>query len=208
MSALRYIGRKRPDVAEDKLFASDLHYISNGGIVLRRRTTEDDYFRLRVPDTDCPPLPRTEPLDDGRVDTAEPNRWVIRGDVNTSNGWTFNPENRFRGNTPPEGGVPLPTDFVCTSYSCYSSGLLGPGDGRSIAAYFSTTYQVSDSWPPNTPPGDNYISYADICYLRFGGVGIGVASICNIYSGNVVYASSLRMAYLRRVGGWSFNLLN
>jgi hypothetical protein len=175
MSALRYIGRKRHDVAEDKLFSSDVHYLSNGGIVLSRSATGDDYFRLRVPDTDCPPLPRpAEPLDDGRVDTAEPNRWVIGGVVNTSNGWTFNPENVWDPRN-------IVYHYVKTSYPCYSSGLIGPGDGRGVVAYFSTTYQGRDPMPPDGPQYRYLMGIVDVCYLSFGGVSIGVMSIYYSY---------------------------
>jgi hypothetical protein len=201
MSALRYIGRKRNDVAEDKLFASDLHYLSNGGIVLSRSATGDDYFRLRVPDTDCPPLPRpAEPLDDGRVDTAEPNRWIIGGVVNTSNGWAFNPENVSNPDN-------IAYHYVRTSYFCYSSGSLGPGDGRFIAAYFSTTYQGSAPMPPPTMQDKYSLCIADVCYLSFGGVSIGVASMYYHYMG-VAYTSYLCMTHRQGSGSWLFSIMN
>jgi len=218
MSALRYIGRKRHDVPEDKLFVSDLHYISDGGVVLYRKPSDyynygsipsgDDYFRLRVPDTDCPPLPMPppeEPLDDGRVDIVEPNRWV-RKITSTSNGWTFNPESWSD-----EGTLGSPYyhryHYVQTSYACYSSGSLGPGDGKSIVAYFSTTYRGRDPIPFVEANYRLSLCIVDICYLTFNYVGIGVASLYYPYEGTF-RTSSFAMAY--SLGGdiWSFTGLN
>jgi len=120
--------------------------------------------------------------------------------VNTSNGWTFNPENV----SDPDNIV---YHYVRTSYSCYSSGLLGPGDGRGIAAYFSTTYQGSASLPPLVLQDKYSLCIADVCYLSFGGVSIGVASMYYHYRG-ASYTSHLCMACRHGGGSWSFSIMN
>ena len=78
--------------------------VSSGAVILSRTDT-DDYVRMRVPDTDCPPLPEPNaPLDSGQADEAEPNRWQVTGSPNTSNKWLIAEQ----------------TDQIQPSYSCYS----------------------------------------------------------------------------------------
>ena len=77
--------------------------ISPGAVILQRTNT-DDYVRMRVPDTDCPPLPQPgTPLDSGQADEAEPNRWQVSGTPNTSNKWLIKQQ----------------TDQIQLSYPCY-----------------------------------------------------------------------------------------
>jgi hypothetical protein len=92
--------------ARDKLFAdSDARCEISPGAVILPRTDTDDYVRMRVPDTDCPPLPEPgTPLDSGQADEAEPNRWQVTGSPNTSNKWLIAEQ----------------TDQIQPSYSCYS----------------------------------------------------------------------------------------
>jgi len=78
--------------------------VSSGAVILSRTDT-DDYVRMRVPDTDCPPLPEPNaPLDSGLADEAEPNRWQIIGTPNTSNKWLIKQQ----------------TDQIQLAYTCYS----------------------------------------------------------------------------------------
>jgi hypothetical protein len=59
--------------SRDQLFAASCQ-VSSGGVVLARTST-DDYVRMRVPDTDCPPLPQSERpagLGSGRRSRAKP----------------------------------------------------------------------------------------------------------------------------------------
>ena len=98
----------------DQLFAASCQ-ISSGAVILGRTET-DDYVRMRVPDTDCPPLPRpNSPLDSGQADVAEPNRWQVIGSPNTSNKWLIKQQ----------------SDQIQLSYPCY------PGD-------FELEFEVSD----------------------------------------------------------------
>jgi hypothetical protein len=61
--------------------------VSSGGVILARQSS-DDYVRFRVPDTQCPPLPRPDsPSDDGQADVAEPGRWMVAGTPDTSEKW-------------------------------------------------------------------------------------------------------------------------
>jgi hypothetical protein len=78
--------------------------VSSGAVILSR-TDIDDYVRMRVPDTDCPPLPEPNaPLDSGLADEAEPNRWQIIGTPNTSNKWLIKQQ----------------SDQIQLAYTCYS----------------------------------------------------------------------------------------
>ena len=98
----------------DQLFAASCQ-ISSGAVILQRQAT-DDYVRMRVPDTNCPPLPQPgTPLDSGQADEAEPNRWQVIGSPNTSNKWL----------------VKQNTDQIQLSYACY------PGD-------FELEFEISD----------------------------------------------------------------
>ena len=89
----------------DELFGASCQ--PSDGAVILGRTDTDDYVRFRIPDTNCPPLPRpNSPLDSGQADEAEPNRWQVVGSPNTSNKWL----------------VKQNTDQIQISYACY------PGD--------------------------------------------------------------------------------
>jgi len=96
--------------ARDKLFAdSDAPCDISPGAVILSRTDTDDYVRMRVPDTDCPPLPQpNSPLDSGVADEAEPNRWQYGGQYVSGPGWRF-------GAT---AGQAL--DWVRPAYTCYN----------------------------------------------------------------------------------------
>jgi len=91
----------------DQLFAA-MCQPSSGAVILSRQSI-DDYVRFRIPDTDCPPLPRpSSPLDSGVADQAEPNRWIYGGRYRPeSNGWWFGPT--WDDNL----------NFVRPSYKCY-----------------------------------------------------------------------------------------
>jgi hypothetical protein len=95
--------------ATDRLFGvqvgnSRLCEVSSSAVILGRTDT-DDYVRMRVPDTGCPPLPQPNwPLDSGVADFAEPDRWVDYGSPDTSAGWL----------------VKQLTDQIQLAYSCYS----------------------------------------------------------------------------------------
>jgi hypothetical protein len=98
----------------DQLFAA-MCQPSSGAVILPRQSI-DDYVRFRIPDTDCPPLPRpSSPLDSGVADQAEPNRWLVSGTPDTSNKWLIKQQ----------------TDQIQLSYACY------PGD-------FELEFEVSD----------------------------------------------------------------
>jgi len=78
--------------------------ISPGAVILSRTAT-DDYVRMRVPDTDCPPLPQpNSPMDSGVADEAEPNRWLVSGTPNTSNKWLIKQQ----------------SDQIQLAYTCYA----------------------------------------------------------------------------------------
>jgi hypothetical protein len=81
--------------------------ISQGAVILGRTDT-DDYVRMRVPDTNCPPLPEpSSPLDSGVADEAEPNRWEYGGQYVSGTGWRFGATD----------GQAL--DWVQPAYTCY-----------------------------------------------------------------------------------------
>ena len=109
----------------DRLFSGDSTVYGSG--VNLDRTITDDYVRLAVPDTHCPPLPQPRtPLDSAISDEAEPNRWVVDGNVDTRNGWEIGPNH---------GSVSL-------RYRCY------PEDFR--LRFFC---QITEA--PQNPPGPN-----------------------------------------------------
>jgi len=95
----------------DQLFAA-MCQPSSGAVILSRQSI-DDYVRFRIPDTDCPPLPRpSSPLDSGVADQAEPNRWRYSGQ------YTYPPYWRFSSTM----GSAL--DWVQPSYPCYEGNFL------------------------------------------------------------------------------------
>jgi hypothetical protein len=93
--------------AGDQLFGAGCE-ISPGAVILQRTDT-DDYVRMRVPDTNCPPLPEPDrPLDSGVADEAEPYRWEYSGTYRPESiGWWFGPNHDDNLN------------FVRPSYKCY-----------------------------------------------------------------------------------------
>ena len=99
--------------AKDRLFSfqeGDLACEISPGAVILQRQPRDDYVRFRLPDTNCPPLPRPNaPLDDGVADRAEPVRWGVGGDPDTQAGWTIKK-------------TPTTTDYVQLTYTCFHSG--------------------------------------------------------------------------------------
>jgi hypothetical protein len=115
----------------DQLFAASCQ-ASSGAIVLQRTDT-DDYVRFRVPDTNCPPLPRpNSPLDSGLADEAEPNRWQYGGQYVSGIGWRF-------GADP---GAAL--DWVQPSYGCYEGNFLTRVTVRPTGSFQYPIYYVCD----------------------------------------------------------------
>lgn len=80
------------DSAKDILFAGSGTVLDSEGVILGRSTV-DDYVRLRVHDTECPPLPQpSSPKDSGVADLAEPNRFLHTGSHLGEDKWTFAPD--------------------------------------------------------------------------------------------------------------------
>ena len=110
--------------ATDRLFgvqqgSSQLCQISAGAVILGRTET-DDYVRMRVPDTFCPFLPQPRyPLDLGASDIAEPDRWVVSGQPDTSSNWLIAEQ----------------TDQIQLAYSCFS----GDFEVEVVSDYVSKT---------------------------------------------------------------------
>ena len=150
--------------SKDRLFSfqeGDLACeISPGAVALQRQPT-DDYVRFRVPDTNCPQLPRPDtPLDDGAADNAEPGRWSFGGKTDYYGpGWQFGPNWDDALN------------YVSPTYSCYDGDFLtcikvGAG---ATASRQDPIYYVAD-------------------YFRFvvqnaGGVGIGFGGFLRAVGG-------------------------
>jgi len=106
--------------------------ISPGAVILQRTNT-DDYVRMRVPDTDCPPLPQPgTPLDSGQADEAEPNRWQYGGQYVSGAGWRF-------GAAP---GAAL--DWVQPSYGCYEGNFLTRVTVRFTGSFQHPIYYITD----------------------------------------------------------------
>lgn len=96
----------------DHLFQEPPPYdsvVTAGGVFLTRLDYRDDYARFRVPDTDCPLLPRpSEPLDSGVQDESEPARWLVYGSPDTRNDWKLR-------------GQPTNADRIQLSYAVFPS---------------------------------------------------------------------------------------
>ena len=121
--------------------------------LLGRRVGVDDYVRWAVPDTRCPVLPSPDsPLDSGKADEAEPERWIVSGDVlsGTGSGWQF----------PAFGGS------VRTNYSCYAG-----GDSFRVEAQVdhSAVGRHGVLVGPTIVSGDWPVGYfLDLVYLQYG----------------------------------------
>ena len=142
----------------DQLFAASCQ-ASSGAVILQRHST-DDYVRMRVPDTDCPPLPEPgTPLDSGLADEAEPNRWQYGGEYVPSNGWLIS------------GAPGSAIDWVQPSYTCYEGDFLTRVTVRPTGASRYPIYYITDHFGLFLP-------------LSNGVVGIGFGGAVRPAEGN------------------------
>jgi len=140
--------------ARDKLFAdSDARCEISPGAVILSRTATDDYVRMRIPDTYCPPLPQpNSPMDSGVADEAEPNRWQYGGQYVPGSGWLIS------------GAPGSAIDWVRPSYGCYEGNFLTRVTVRPTGSFQYPIYYITD-----------YFGLFVVLDNSIGGVGFGGA---------------------------------
>lgn len=108
----RYLfGRVDPGLPRSALFGDSC--VAGAYTVFVRRTGLDDYARIALPDTSCPPLPIPSGAQDAVVvDTGEPMRWVVTGHVDTAHGWLFG-----SGSGAIELSYPVPGSYLKVSHT-------------------------------------------------------------------------------------------
>jgi hypothetical protein len=115
----------------DQLFAASCQ-VSSGAVVLQRTGT-DDYVRMRVPDTSCPPLPGpSAPPDSGLADEAEPNRWQYGGQYIPNDDWVMS------------GAPGSAIDWIQPSYACYEGNFLSRVTVKPTGSFQQPIYYIVD----------------------------------------------------------------